>query len=414
MAVGSTGAGRGSGSLRVGHRRAVGDPWHTSTPPVAIASARMLDTVAILAFTADTEEDRFLADGLADDLEIRLAEVSGLRTLAQSETAVVSGAQSPTEAARLLDASYVVTGSVRQSASQLAISLRLIDAADGATIWADRYEGARDGMLAFRNTVPDALVSAMAIDLNRTDHERLVRQDTTDPDAFEDVLKARRALSLFTYEGSLAAERHLRSAIARDPDYARAHAELAVAFVIRMENDWIVLSKADTDKAFYFAEAALRLDPDLWFAHYALGRLHSVADTGDVEAAFRHLQRAMALQPDEDDPRIYYAIVRMMSGYVDEARRIFESVLATHPQPPFWYYLGYSHALFHQGRVSGSSERHYPLPRPDAQQSLLHPCTYRDPGENGTDRRCGVGYRGIRDPRPSANARCDDEGCDRA
>ena len=174
--------------------------------------------------------------------------------------------------------------------------------------------------------------------------------------AFEEVMRARRALSTFTYEGTLSAERHLRRAVARDPDYARAYAELASAYVIRMENDWIVLSREDVDKAFHFAAKALELDPDLWFAHYSLGRLHSVASTGDVETGLRHLRTAMALQPENDDARIYFAVVTAMSGHLGEGLAIFESVMATHPQPPFWYYLGLGNALFHLHRYDEAAE----------------------------------------------------------
>ncbi|MBD3666169.1 winged helix-turn-helix domain-containing tetratricopeptide repeat protein [Sulfitobacter aestuariivivens] len=309
------------------------------------------NSIAIMPFFAQAEEDGFLATGLAEDLEIHLAEVSGIRVISSAQTAMIADAlETPVERAQSLQTRYLVEGSVRQNDTQISLSLRLIDGADGATLWADRYEGSRSEILAFRDGLPDALVTAMAVELSTRDRQRLARTDTDDPKAFEDVLRARRALSLFTYEASLDAEKYLRRAIARDPTYARAHAELASAFVIRMENDWIVLSSADTAKAFYFGEKALELDPDLWFSHYILGRLHSVSETGDIATALNHLETAMALQPQNDDARIYYAIVLAMSGDLEEANRIFESVLATHPQPPFWYFLGRANALFHQQR----------------------------------------------------------------
>ena len=316
-----------------------------------IAGTELRDAVAILPFSLGAEGDRFLAAGLSDDLEIHLAEVSGIRIVSQAQSvASAGGAPSPVALARSLGARYIVHGSVRQSGEDIALSLQLIDGSDGATLWADRFEGQRDGLMTFREALPEALVEAMSIDLNARDRERLALRDTADPLAFEEVMHARRQLSLFTYEGSLAAERHLRRAIARDPGYARAHAELAAAFAIRMENDWIVLSRADTDKAFYFAEKALELDPDLWFTHYTLGRLHSVSPEGDIDLALEHLRRAMALQPANEDARMYFAIVNMMTGRLAESLRIIESVMATHPEPPFWYHLGLANVLFHLHR----------------------------------------------------------------
>ena len=210
--------------------------------------------------------------------------------------------------------------------------------------------------MGFRDTLPEALVEAMSIELNARDKQRLGLKDTEDPMALQDFMTARAEISTFTYEGSLAAEQHLRRAIARDPEYARAYAELASVFAIRMENNWVVLSTADEDKAFYFANEAVRMDEGLWFAHYALGRLHSTARIGDTQSALAHLRQAMSLQPANDDPRAYFAIVTALSGNLDDGLVILESVIATHPQPPFWYHLGLANVQFHQKQYASALE----------------------------------------------------------
>lgn len=320
-----------------------------------LQAAELRDAVAILPFSAQAESEMFLAAGLSDDLEIRLTEISGIKIVSQVQSSTVAdGSADPVAFARSLNASFLVNGNVRRYGADVSVSLQLIDGKDGTTLWADRYEGPPTGLLRFRDALPGALMDAMAIELNARDRRRLARHDTSDPVAFEAVMRARRDLSTFTYQGTLAAERRLLRAVARDPDYARAYAELASAYVIRLENNWTVLSAADIDKAFYFAQQALALDPDLWFAHYSLGRLHSVAPGGDIETGLRHLRTAMSLQPANDDARIYYAVVAAMSGQLEDGLAIFESVLATHPQPPFWYYLGQANALFHLRRYEAA------------------------------------------------------------
>lgn len=310
--------------------------------------SKLRDTVAILPFADTGGDNGFLAAGLSDDLEIHLAEMSGIRILSRAQTgAVATASMSPSELARTIDSRYIVQGSLRRESTQISLSVQLIDGTDGATLWADRYEGPQDGLIEFRDAVPDALVKAMSRELSERDRQRLAHQDTSDPEALENLMLARRQLNMFTFDGSLEAEKLLRNAIALDPQYARAYAELASAYAIRLENDWTVLSDADTQKAFYFAERALVLDPELWFGHYALGRLHSVAKSGDTDLALTHLREAMELQPANDDARVYYAIVLMMSGGAIEARSILESTIASHPQPPFWYHLGLANAYFH-------------------------------------------------------------------
>ncbi|SFR49521.1 winged helix-turn-helix domain-containing tetratricopeptide repeat protein [Litoreibacter janthinus] len=315
------------------------------------------EAIAILPFGVNSDSDRFLASGLSDDLEIHLAEISAIKLISRGQVSLVADtAQGPVALARSLDVRYLVKGDVREDSGAIALSLRLIDGSDGTTLWADRYEGTRAGLMGFRDTLPEALVGAMSIELNARDQQRLALKDTDDPIAFQEVMHARQELSTFTYEGSLTAERHLRQAIARDPNYARAYAELASTFAIRMENNWVVLSSADEDKAFYFAKEALRLDEGLWFAHYALGRLHSIAESGDTQTALTHLRQAMSLQPANDDPRAYFAIVTAMSGNLEDGATILKSVIATHPQPPFWYHLGLANAQFHLKQYESALE----------------------------------------------------------
>ncbi|MEP3331378.1 winged helix-turn-helix domain-containing protein [Sedimentitalea sp.] len=324
---------------------------------IAFPAADLQKSVAILPFTADAEQDRLLAGGLSDDLEIRLSEISGIRIVSQVQTqAMAARLDSLIELSQVLTARYLIGGSVRSKGGDVAVSLQLINGSDGATIWADRFEGPRENLLAYRQKLPEALVKAMHVTLEPRDLQRLAREGTTVPAAFEDVMHARRELSLFTYQGSLAAEKYLRRALERDPDYARAYAELAAAFAIRFENSWVVLSGADTEKALYFAQKALELDAELWLAHYALGRLHSVIPSGDIDVALNHLRTAMSLQPANDDARIYYATLTTMAGRPEAALPQFESVMATHPVPPFWYYIGYSNTLLHLRRYDEAEE----------------------------------------------------------
>ena len=166
--------------------------------------------------------------------------------------------------------------------------------------------------------------------------------------AYLEVLQGRLSADRFSSKESLLAERHFRSAIELDSNYARAYAELAVLLAVRFENDWTVLEAEDKEKALFYAERSIAIDPDLWLAHYALGRLHSLF--ANFEAAENHLKRAMSLQPDNEDARAYYGVVLIFKGDPEGAVAILEPTITSHPNPPFWYYLAFGHALFHSER----------------------------------------------------------------
>lgn len=79
------------------------------------------DVVAVLPFTTSAEDDRFLAAGLSDDLEIHLAEVTGIRVVSQVQSSALSGKfDSPVMLAESLGAGYIVHGNVRKNGKQYA------------------------------------------------------------------------------------------------------------------------------------------------------------------------------------------------------------------------------------------------------------------------------------------------------
>lgn len=175
---------------------------------------------------------------------------------------------------------------------------------------------------------------------------------TDNTEAYLEVLKGSISANRFSSSESLIAERHFRRAIALDPAYARAYAELGTLFAVRFENGWTVLENVDKEKALAFADKAVDLDPDLWLAHYALGRLHGVFSNFDLAEA--HLERAMSLQPADEDARAFYGVVRHLQGDAEGAIAILEPAVMSHPNPPYWYFLALGHALFSIDQYEGA------------------------------------------------------------
>lgn len=167
---------------------------------------------------------------------------------------------------------------------------------------------------------------------------------TDNVQAYLEVLKGRISSNRFSESESLIAERHFRKAIELDPNYARAYAELGTLLAVRFENDWTVIETADKEKALFYAEKAVSIDPDLWLAQYALGRLNSLFSNFDL--AEKHLEQAMSLQPDNEDARAYYGIVKTFQLDFENAIAILEQAVKSHPHPPYWYYFGLGHAYF--------------------------------------------------------------------
>jgi len=329
----------------------IGSDQHQNTAQSSDKPLR--DLVAVLPFQSlnSAGDDAYLTIGLAEDLIIQLSELSAVSVLpSASSFTVANDVETPRDVAKSLDARYLVYGRIYHSKKTLQVSVQLIDGLEGTHVWAGKYDVARDDLLTYHQTVLSNLIRAMSVALSERDEWLIEVPATPSKQAFEEILKGRVAANEFSNQANLLAEKHFREAVRLDPNYSRAYAELAAVYAIRFENAWSILVEADEEKALYFAQKAIELDPELWLAHYAIGRIYSTINASDLKAAERHLRIAMSLQPDNDDARIYFAVVKILSGHAKEAEAIINTVLATHPAPPHWYFLGHGHALLHLDR----------------------------------------------------------------
>jgi tetratricopeptide (TPR) repeat protein len=123
----------------------------------------------------------------------------------------------------------------------------------------------------------------------------------------------------------------LEHAIAIDPTFALAYAELAQAYVWKLflfaphERQW-------EEKAFVAVEKALSLDPYLAVAHLARGRLlwTPVNEFPHVKA-IREYRRALALNPSLDEARNQLALIYCHIGHFEEALRESQEAAFTNP-----------------------------------------------------------------------------------
>lgn len=325
--------------------------WLNET--VAVPSTPPREAIAVLPFESSNgrEEDAYLGIGLAEDLIIRLSDITALQVVPGVRSfALPIPVAKLDEVATALDARYLIYGRIQHDRDALQVSVQLIDSKHDLNVWAGKYDLKRNDLLNYHDSVLGDLTKAMSLALTEADERRVNAQETTSAEAFQEVLKGRAEVSYFTVEGNRTAEKHFNTAIEMDRNYARAYAQLAATFAIRFENGWSVLKSADEEKAVYFAHKAIELDPELWLAHYSMGRIYSIIADADFPAAEQHLRTAMTLNPTNDDARIYLAVVKIFSGRAQEALSIIDSVLASHPHPPFWYYLSRGNALLHLER----------------------------------------------------------------
>ena len=123
---------------------------------------------------------------------------------------------------------YVLEGSVRKAGNRLRISAQLLEAETGAHLWADRYDGALEDVFDLQDQITEKVVGVVEPSLQRSEIERSRRKHPEDLDAYDLYLRALSHMASSMPADARIAAGFLEDALRLSPDYAAAHALLAL------------------------------------------------------------------------------------------------------------------------------------------------------------------------------------------
>jgi TolB-like protein/predicted Zn-dependent protease len=273
--------------------------------------------VAVLPFL-DLDGDRsqeYLCDGLAEELIHALAGVEGLKVAARTSSFQLKGTSDGVRRiGEKLGVSRVVEGSVRRVGSRLRITVQLVDAREGYQVWSERFDRELGDVFALQDEIAARVVGALRV---RLAVPPAPRPRPRDAQAWELYLKGRYFWNK-RYQGELRkAVSAFEAALARDPDFAPAHAGLADACSVigyyGLSPETEVFAQARRA-----AERALALDPRSPEAHVSIALVRDWFDW-DLPAAEAALRRALALSSDHVPAHLYLAHVLAVQGRAAEA-----------------------------------------------------------------------------------------------
>jgi adenylate cyclase len=329
-------------------------------PPNAAAVAAMAregpatprPSIAVLPFanlSGDAEQEYF-ADGLTEDILTALTRFAQLTVIARNSTFVYKGrAVSIADVGRDLRVRYVLEGSVRRSGDRVRVTAQLIEAATSAHLWAERYDRALTDIFALQDEITERIVTTLVSNIERSIIEQARRRPPESFDAYELFLHGREQRNMSQPDAMVAAEALFDRAVALDPGFASAYAEIAYIQYIYVTWRWDPERRdAHLSKGFASARRALALEASLPLANRALGMLHLRAR--EYADAVQWTQRAVALNPGEAESYAWLANVLSYVGRSAEALEQLGHATRLDPlHPPLWdFYIG--RALVHLGR----------------------------------------------------------------
>ena len=264
--------------------------------------------------------DAYLADGLTEEVIIRLAQMPRLDVKSRFEVARYRGRsaqQDPTSLGRQLNAAYLVLGSVQRAGDRVRLRYEVIRAGTRAQVGGDVIDRASSDLLTVESDIARAVATAITGRLLPEERRRLARPLTSDPLAYEEYLRGLQAMNSSYDEAALrSALAHLNRAIARDTTFAAAYASKALLWTSLA--DAYVSPREGYGQARAAALRALALDSLQALADAVLGAAIVTIDL-DAREGERLGRRAVALNPHGDQNHGLLTLVFLAQGRIDES-----------------------------------------------------------------------------------------------
>lgn len=291
-----------------------------------VNAARPCRTVAVLPFMNLTpdEDAGYFCDGLTEELIDLLSRTHGVRVIARTSTFQFKGVQFDVrEIGKQLGADLLIEGGVRGRGPKYITTVRMLSAADGCEIWAERYDRAVTDVLALETEIAHSVASVLSSDPPPA-------VSAMDTDALTLYLQARYAWNQRTEPGFRRALELYTAATRRDTGAAKAWTGIAECHVL-MNMHGLCLPKLCMPQARDAVLRALEINPRMAAAHSALGAVEAMFDW-QYDTACGHWQDALAIDPDYATAHHWFGLMGLVTtGRLNEALRELEKAQRLDP-----------------------------------------------------------------------------------
>ncbi|MDM9622964.1 guanylyl cyclase [Rhizobium sp. AC44/96] len=349
----------------------------TTGQPATPASPKL--SIAVLPFanmSGDAEQEYF-ADGISEDIITALSKLSQLFVIARNSSFTFKGKNVQVqEVATKLGVRHVLEGSVRKSGNKVRITAQLIDAITGGHLWAERFDRDLTDIFAVQDDVTQQIVGALAVNLTEGDRQKLTPGQTRHPEAYDCFLRGRELWHRLTKQTNSDARDLLQRAVELEPNFASAHAFLALTHGLDYLNRWSALPQRSMEQAEEAATLAVARDDNDPVAHWSLSVVNLYLRHHD--GAISEAERAIVLNPNFAEGQVSLGEALIYSGRAEEALAYFDRARVLNPYFPDVVLHFQAWALFQLARYEEAVElllqRVSRNPVTDVSRALLAAC----------------------------------------
>ncbi len=295
-------------------------------------SARALEkSIAVLPFDNFSEniENEHFGDGIQDDLLTSLAKIGDLKVISRTSVMPYKGrTHNIKEIGRALGVGAILEGSVRREGNRVRVNVQLIDTRTDEHLWAEIYDRDITDVFAIQSALSRDIAAKLKARLSPNESSRISTKPTENSEAYLLYVQAHALSANPDLTERAKAKDLLERAIALDPQFALAHAQLSHLHsrtYYASDPTPVRLEKARTE-----AEEAMRLQPDLPESHLALGFFYYYGGR-EYEKALAEFEIARRDLPN--DANVFRAIgaIERRQGKWKESAQHYQEAIARSP-----------------------------------------------------------------------------------
>ena len=312
-------------------------------------------SIAVLPFAnmSDDPKQEYFSDAITENIITALSKVDDIFVIARNSTFTYKGrAVKIKQVSEELGVRYVLEGSVQKTEHRVRITAQLIDAVTGTHVWAERYDRELKDIFALQDEITKKIITSLHIKLTKGADARQFSQTTDNLEAYLKFLDGNKLYLRFNKDTNILARQMFKEAIALDPNYVSAYANLAWTHLLDAAYGWTKSRTKSLEAANELAQKTLALDDTEPDGYMALGSVH--LQKGEVKKAVALREKGVALSPNSANNRNMLGIALLFEGgRTEEAINEFKIANRLDPFPPnqILHYTGVAY------RVNGEYEK---------------------------------------------------------
>jgi serine/threonine-protein kinase len=339
---------------------AAGSAWYTNRHPSATTNAgvtnvagpaavatKSIAVMPLVNISRDTS-DAYFAAGMTAEVTNALSKIPGLRVATGGDNPSRDQAGSPTDFGKSMNVTMVLVGTVQRDKDRLRVTARLVNTADGLTVWSDMYERESKDVFKVQDEISSAIVAAISPELSGTGGSASgdtttaaatvasadKKHGTTDLEAYDLYLRGQ---FFFDKRGEPALRRALdyfQQAAKKDPRFARPYAGIANVYAVLP-----LYANVRVDSLMPLAlqaiDTAIALDSTLADAFASRATLLQASwRWSDAE---RDYQRALSLDANSETTHQWYGELLLLNARTADAQVQLKRATDLAPLSPIAY-----------------------------------------------------------------------------